>query len=221
MAFSFDSISNADMTAFTHGTYRVDAALSVNPATGRNATPELTARHPGNRVVAILWIQGEDDLGAHTPVDQYTSCLADLVNAWRQRWGVPGEPPIPFLGAGFCPYLGGGPHNKIQLMYRQSAGQGRFIENFWGSPSLADQLEHGSKALGYADTSFKFDGDFDPLECDGAHVRFCLPGEAYTEESPAARTHARTDTAPAFPSRSITKKHTRSWGNDSLTRMQR
>lgn len=47
-----------EMSAFTHALFRVDAALTVDPATGRNATPDLRTRHPGNAVVAILWIQG-------------------------------------------------------------------------------------------------------------------------------------------------------------------
>lgn len=131
------------------------------------------------------------------PVEQYTSCVADIITAWRKRWGDPADPPIPFLGSGcagrrkncsrldsrcclcsrvsrriicrFCPYLGGYPTNPIQLMYRKSAGQGRFTQDFTGVPSLAEMLATGNASLGYADTSFDYSGNFSPLECDGAH----------------------------------------------------
>lgn len=56
-AESFDGDSGLRMNAFTHATYHVDAALTVDPATGRNSTPSLRARFPTNRVVAVLWVR--------------------------------------------------------------------------------------------------------------------------------------------------------------------
>ena len=86
---------------------------------------------------------GEDDAEPTSPT-KYATCLADLAAGFRDRWGVPGAGAIPFMGSGLCS------GTTYVPMYRKSAGQGRFAEDFEGVPSLEEKLPTGKEGLGFA-----------------------------------------------------------------------
>lgn len=86
------------MSLYTHASYRLDMALSLDPATGAPAANQpFGYRHPANKLVAILWHQGEQDYGGGFPLASWAGCLAGLVAGWRGRYGAD----VPFIAGTF------------------------------------------------------------------------------------------------------------------------
>lgn len=97
------------MTLAQHAEYRVDLALSLDPATGTvpPGPRPFGVRHPSNIVVAILWHQGENDAGqtdeasAHNGVAAWGACMELTIRRWRSRYGRD----VPFIAGTFSTAL--------------------------------------------------------------------------------------------------------------------
>ena len=70
-----------------------------DPLHGRmlRMTDHALSLHPGNRLVAFLWHQGEHEAAFLNDPERYHRQLRDVVESVRQRYG-----PLPFVCGGFC-----------------------------------------------------------------------------------------------------------------------
>lgn len=86
-----------NMSLYTHSVYRTDMALSIDPASGVPPSGGSLSPNPGNKVVAILWHQGEIDIEGGFPIANWAACVQTAVTGWRTRYGAN----IPFLAGTF------------------------------------------------------------------------------------------------------------------------
>lgn len=103
---------------FGYSTYRIDLAMSVDPSTGIIGT-SLPSPNSANKVVALLWSQGEADQGS--PIANWAGCLKTVITTWRGRYGST----IPFLATTYTPNGG----NQMIVMadfLRYNFGNGAF-----------------------------------------------------------------------------------------------
>ncbi len=175
--------ANTHSNLFTQAMYLVDTVLSVNPATNTPKTsgPIAGSAYPTNRVVAVLWHQGESDGG--DPIVQWATCMEDLIAAWRLRYATTEVPVIPFL-------TGGNADNYILINFktwlRKNFGQGRYPTNpasvcdsycyfnasfaatYASPPDIG--LSTGTAMLGFADSETDFYWNGENLNNNGAHL---------------------------------------------------
>lgn len=86
------------MSLFTHAQWRLDHALSLDPATGAPpAGAPWGQRHEKNKLVAILWHQGEADLCCGYDVKRWSKCMDSTIGTWRAKYGAD----VPFIAGTF------------------------------------------------------------------------------------------------------------------------
>lgn len=199
---SFSS-TNVPLNLFTYANYRIDLALSINPATGVNHASDFSrytttgpapayANIINNRVVSVLWHQGETDLSHGTTAAQYATCLADLVSGWKYRYGRGQYASnidrkvqnsyrdyVVFILGGYASNTGASQLlSDYTKFYKFNFGQGRYEqayagqigpppEDFTAGPSFIDTVD-GTNRLGFADSLYTYSGSSAPLGEIGA-----------------------------------------------------
>ena len=175
------------MNLLTHAAYRVDLALSLNPANRLNATSTIqpfSFYNTPNKLVAVLWNQGESDIAHGTSADTWGLCLADVIATLRARYGDGRYPfgdyhgVLPFFSGGYPTSITSAlaaDYNKYNYF---NFGGGRYEQTQYCNPGLPFQdfsttpnfinLTTKFKMLGYADSSYTFDGTNAPLGGSGS-----------------------------------------------------
>lgn len=152
--------------------YRVDLAMTIDPATGVNHSTGLSP-FAQNKIIAVLWHQGEADFYNHYPVEHWALCMSDLVDAYRSFFGL-----IPFIGGGFATFTydtrGDSLENRYLNFYRKNFGNGRYVQNFTGIPVITPAS--GNTLLGYADPLFTYKGDMRNMPLNNDQVHFSQTG---------------------------------------------
>ena len=108
----------------------IDTALSLNPE---------------NRLVALLWHQGETDAMLNATYDQHYKHLSDLINGVRNTFGTP---QLPFVAGDFVPHwrdanteIATPVSNAIRAVCHD-LGHGGFVESDGLESNLQGEFEH-------------------------------------------------------------------------------